>query len=254
MKKTLKIFAGLVIVLLALHGRADKLTIAVSTQGPDRYADNDLVVAGETYLLVYVRSTATGFDGVLTDGSLANPDGNVQALKLYADGTSKCPYTPITYDSADYAVNGTWVIVLLDTRKADGSVGGPVAGYSSMVASPSKKGASSTSMNSLSGGNVVVGEMPFLPAGVTLQKPVIASMQQGGAAVTLGIKDFSYNVNYEVQTTTDLQAGDWVPAKAGLARRLAATAQNVQNGELKEDVPVSADDATRFFRVVVPGK
>jgi len=146
------------------------------------------------------------------------------------------------------------MIVLLDTRKADGTVGGPVAGYSSMVASPSKKGASSTSMNSLSGAGVVVGEMPVLPAGVTLQKPVIASIQQGATAVKLGIKDFSYNVNYEVQTTTDLLAGPWVPAKAGVAARLVASAQNVQDGELKEEVPVAAEDAARFFRVVVPGK
>jgi len=252
MKKLLATLAGLMTVLLAFHANADSLTIAVSTKGPDLYADDTPVLVGEQYLLVYVNADDS-FDGVRTDGSLVNAANKI-ALSIKAEEGSKCPYTPITYDSADYAANGTWVIVLLDTRKADGTVGGLVAGHSAKLPGTSKTGAASTSLNSLNGAWTTTAEKPVLPAGVALQKPVITAIAQGGESVTLSIQDFSYDVNYEVQTATTLSPSAWTPAKAGVAARLHATTANVENGKLKETVPVTAGDAVRFFRVVAPGK
>lgn len=254
MKKSLTIFAGLVLVLLTLEVRAVTTTIAVSTKGPDLYADNTTpVLVGETYLLVYLKA-GSGLQGVLTDSSMENTDNNIIVAKLYAEQGSKCPYSPIVYDSAAYPTDGTWVLVLLDTRKADGSVGGLVAGYTAATLANSKKNANDMSMNSLNGTVVAVGEKPAIPAGTISASPVISAIKPGGTAVTLSIKDFAYNVNYEVQTSTELGASAWVPAKAGVASRLVASALNVQNGELKEDVPVVAGDTARFYRVIAPSK
>jgi hypothetical protein len=254
MKKTMTSLIALAMTMTVLQLRADTLTLAVSTDGPDLYADDTPVLVGESYLVVYVKSGAI-FSGVQSDGALVNPVDNIAVLTLQAIAGSRCPYTPISYSSADYDANGTWMLVLLDTRKADGSVGGLVAGYSATDISPAKK-ASSTSLNSLSGkSGVVAGEISLLPPGVVAgNKPVIASMEQGAASVKLGIAEFSQNVNYEVQTTTDLASGNWVPAKAGVASRLAAVPANIQNGLLKEEIPVAEGEGSRFFRVVVPTK
>lgn len=254
MKKTLAFLIGLSLTMSVFAGSSDsleQLSLTISTQGPDLYADGTPVLVGETYLLVYLPKDQT-FGGVLTDGSLADPAHNTLVTTAKAVEGSKCEYKPIQYPATLFPSDGTFVIVLLDTRKADGTVGGLVAGHS-VAQTPTK--ASGMSLNALNGGGgaaVTAAILPTLPAGTPT--PVITSIAQAGETVSLSIKEFSYGVNYEVQAVTNLGTSAWAPAKSGIASRLKATTSNVQGDELKTDVTVPQNDTVRFFRVIIPSK
>lgn len=251
MKKSVAIFAGAIAILLTLNSWASlvgsKGTLTVSTTGPDKYSDGTSVVAGETYLLVYVGNGSV-FGGVQPDGTVS--DGSRVAATFSADANSSCPYTPVTFSTVDYPEGGSWVLVLLDTRKADGTVGGPVAAFSALEVAP-KATASTMSVKGVSGDvALTAGTGALLPDGV--KSPVIASVQAADSNVKLGIKNFDSNVNYEVQSSASLNGG-WTPVKSGVAGRLQANAQNVVGDELKTEVPVVENEKARFYRVVVPG-
>ena len=127
MKKTLSLISGLLVAATMFGAEVkDQLTLAMSTPGPDTYADGSPVLVGETYLLVYVKQGAV-FGGVQTDGSLVDPLNNVIVTRGQAVEGAKCGYKAIQYPAATYPEGGSWVIVLLDTRKADGAVGGLIA-------------------------------------------------------------------------------------------------------------------------------
>jgi hypothetical protein len=250
MKKSVAIFAGVTAVMLVLQSWASNPgvtgTFTVHTAGPDKYADGTTVLAGETYLLVYVAAGSV-FGGVYQNGAVS--DGSVVAASFKADKNSSCPYSPVVYPTDKYPEGGKWALVLLDTRKADGTVGGPVAAFSEFefapqgtVAKNSVKGiagqqATANAVNLLSGDSVT---------------PVIASVKVEESNVKLGIKNFQEGVNYEVVTATSLN-GEWTAVKEGVAGRLQANAQNVVGDELKTEVPVAENEKARFYRVVVPG-
>ena len=135
MKKALLVFSGLLVATTMFGAEVkDQRTLAMSTPGPDTYADGTPVLVGETYLLVYVKQGQV-FGGVYTDGSLVDPDNNVIATTGQAVEGAKCGYKAIQYSAATYPEGGAWVIVLLDTRKADGAIGGLVAAQGASAAS-----------------------------------------------------------------------------------------------------------------------
>lgn len=256
MKKTLSTLIGLLLAVSVFGGGSDSLshlTISIATEGPDLYADSTPVLVGEKYLLVYVAQGQT-FKGVLTDGSLVDPVNNAIAITGTAVEGSKCGYETLTYSASLYPAAGTFVIVLLDTRKADGSVGGLVAGHSAALSATSTKadGLNLSALNGGAGSGIGATVQPSVLD--TVPTPVIASLAQGDGKVSLGIKDFAYGVNYEVQATTNLNTQAWSTAvSGGTASRLAASSANVESGVLKTpDIAVPAGDAVRFFRVIIP--
>jgi len=247
MKKTLSLISGLLMAATMFGAEAqDQLTLAMSTPGPDTYADGTPVLAGETYLLVYVKQGAV-FGGVCTDGSLVDPVNNVIATTARAVEGAKCGYKAIQYPAATYPEGGSWVIVVLDTRKADGAVGGLIAAQG---ASAANGAASALSLGAAGGaaasGLSAAGPAPS-PAGTP--QPEIAAVQAGNGRVNLRIKNFSDKALYQVQSATSLNGG-WQT----VASRVQATAQTVVQGEsgteLPADVDVPAGDTVRFFKVI----
>ena len=256
MNKTLSIVSGLLLGASAFTAGAAQLTLTLSTPGPDFYADGQQVQVGETYLLVYVKAGAV-FQGLYSDGTLVDPVNNLVATKGAAVSGAKCGLKAIQYPSELYPTGGKWVVVLLDTRTAAGAVGGLVAGHGASAATAASKDA--TRLGELSGSQgggapgLTASALSLTPAGTPA--PVITAVEPNGETVQVRFKNISSKALYEVQSTTDLASGKWLPA-AGCTR-LQATAQTVQGegaaAELPAAVPVPANDNVRFFRVIVPG-
>lgn len=257
MKKTLSMISGLFLTasVFGADGLA-QLTLSMSTPGPDVYADGTQVLPGETYLLVYVKQGAV-FQGVMSDGTLADPANNLIVTKGMAVQGAKCGFKAIQYPADLYPAGGSWLIVLLDTRDASGSVGGLVAAQGASAAAAAASG-SSTALNAVSGTAVQEGGVSGLTAAAPSRAPadtpapVIAAVQPQGSSVDVRIKNFTDKALYEVQSTTDLASGAWQSATGG-KQRVQASAQSVAAGELPVTVSVPANDSVRFFRVIVPG-
>ena len=247
MKKTLSLIGGLLVAATMFGAEVkDQLTLAMSTPGPDTYADGSPVLAGETYLLVYVKQGAV-FGGVQTDGSLVDPLNNVIVTSGQAVEGAKCGYKAIQYPAATYPEGGSWVIVVLDTRKSDGTLGGLVAaqgvsGANGAVSALSLGAAGGTTAAGLS----AAGPAPS-PAGTP--QPEIAAVQAGNGRVNLRIKNFSDKAVYQVQSATSLKGG-WQT----VASRVQATTQSIVQGEsgaeLRSDFSGPAADTVRFFKVI----
>ena len=251
MKKTLSMVSGLLLAASAFgQSGLSQLTLAISTPGPDSYADGTPVLVGERYLLVYVKQGAT-FQGLYMDGTLVDPENNKIATKAFAEEGSKCAYTPIQYPAELFPEGGSWVIVVLDTRMSDGAIGGLVAGLGAGVATGAAS-AGSTDLNAVNGGTAALSATaPTLALANTPAPEITAVQPKGDGSVGVRFKNFSDKALYNVQSVSDL-AGQWLP----VAKRVQATAQNVVQGEsgaeLETTVHVLPSDKVRFFKVIVP--
>ena len=84
MKKSISIMTVLLLGMSAFGAGLSQLTLSISTQGPDYYADGNAVQVGEKYLLVYVGEGAA-FAGIKSDGSLVDPAGKIVTLSTLGD-------------------------------------------------------------------------------------------------------------------------------------------------------------------------
>ena len=115
MKKTLMAgFFG----LLAAAAFAGKGNVVVTfyTTGPDKYADGQTVVDGETYALVWTPE-GSEFAGINADGTAVAPSKIALKAPVAKDG--KCPIVKFEIDEGYATANfpgGTWGVYLLDTR------------------------------------------------------------------------------------------------------------------------------------------
>ena len=255
MKKTISILTLLVLGISAMGAEAElsQLTLSISTQGPDYYADNTAVQVGEKYLLVYVGKEKT-FAGLNSDGTLVDTTDNKIVTEAVAVKGAKCGFKAIQYPPTLYPAGGTFIIVLLDTRDAGGAVGGLVAQIGTSEAEGAAAG-SSTALNSISV-PATNGDDPAMIASVTAKAPagtpapVITSVKGAGESVELKVGNMSAAAVYEVQSKTDLSSGSWEPVSG--ATRLQLTAQSV-GAEVPAILQVPQNDKVRFFRVVVNG-
>ena len=141
--KNLKTFALAALAALpcALFAGEANSILKFGTTGPDTYADGQTVVLdGECYALVWTKAGAA-FGGVKVDGTAVDADNNmvVGIFPIAKDG--KCPenYVEVEPSFAKKYGDGSFGLVLLDTRKSDGTVsvkdgkfdaeGGRVNGY-----------------------------------------------------------------------------------------------------------------------------
>ncbi len=253
MKKSISILTMLLLGMSAAAAGLSQLTLSISTQGPDYYADGTAVQTGEKYLLVYVSDGAV-FAGIQPDGTLVDPVGNKIVTESVAVEGSKCEFKAIQYPPSLYPAGGDFLIVLLDTRNAAGVVGGLVAQLGTSDASGAASG-DSTSLSSISLAATTASGAPALvasgiaaaPAGT--QKPVITSLKGAGDAVELKVGNVSAAAVYEVQSTTDLSSGAWAPVAGGARLQLSAGG----GAEVPVTLQVPQSDKVRFFRVIVPG-
>ena len=258
MKTTL--FASMLLLwgFSVLASSRSQLTLAITTQGPDYYADGEPVRLGETYLLVYVAS-GSSFGGILSDGTLADPINNRIATRAKAVTGSRCGFKAIQYPPELYPEGGRWQIVLLDTRDAAGEVGGLVA---SIAAAPVVAAASGEStalgeirVKAATDGAPTLQAETLARAPADTPRPAIAAMQAQDGRVGLRVRNVTNKALYEVQSTENLAGGEWQPAAGGARAQL--TAQNAIPGpdgvELPVEVDVPVGARVRFFRVIVPG-
>jgi len=256
MKQTLSILLGVALAATAFCGDSlPELTLTLSTQGPDLYADGSAVKTGETYLLVYVHAGATNA-GVRTDGTLVNSLDNEIATTGTAIDGSRCGFKAIQYPASLYPADGKWALVLLDTRDANDNVGGLVAGQSEVTAGINLRTAASyygpvgMDVPAQSGIGLKSAGKTAVSLGVPI--PVIASIVSKGNTVDIKIKDFSDKARYEVEDCTDLAAGIWTNRYAPTGgMRLQAKTLGITPGVGKElPATVTVDnDTVRFFRV-----
>ena len=127
MKKSV-ISAFAAIASAAAFAGMNNILVSFSTPGPDKYSDGTDVLDGECYALVWTPN-GSEFQGINANGIAAGDSKVVLAAPLAKD--KKCPKVLFEVDE-DYAnanyPNGTWSVVLLDTRvfKLDGETGKPV--------------------------------------------------------------------------------------------------------------------------------
>lgn len=127
MKKTL---CTMLVALAAVAASAaeDNVRITFQTPGPDRYQDGAPVLDGEFYALVWVADGAA-FKGFKADGALVAADGNALVAQGPAAEGGCLPLSKAEVTPAQAALwaNGSFKVVLLDTRDADGSLSAKVA-------------------------------------------------------------------------------------------------------------------------------
>jgi hypothetical protein len=250
MKQTLSILLGVALAATAFGDSLKQLTMTVSTDGPDLYADGSQVLPGETYLLVYVDEGKT-FDGVLADKRLVNTTNNYIALECPADAAGgRCGFQAVMYDAAQYGPKGEWALVLLDTRNANG-VGGLVVNQSVVT-----KGVNLNAVENTMGPEAMDVSGSVLTASVVSKvakdtpTPVIASLDPKGEQATIRIKEISAGAPYDVETTADLASNSWTVPAGG--KSVQVLTHGVAGGSELE-ATVETDGNAKFFRVVIPG-
>lgn len=253
MKKPLTILFGLALAISVSAADLPQLTLQIKTQGPDCYADGQPVVAGETYLLVYVKQNTT-FQGLRADGTLVDPVNNqivTTSSATVGEQGSYCAPRQIQYDVADYPANGKWLVVLLDTRKDDGTVGGLIFGFGTNGQATATAGTgivpASAGKNASSSGaaGLTADKLPTVAPTAAAKKPVITALAREGDTVRVDLKDLDASAGYRLESSTDVASGKW---------QHAARLQNSPQGEppARQSVAVPTDDAVRFFRVITP--
>ena len=247
----LAVVLGLSAVVKAAN---DDVFACCSTRGPDRYADGSPVADGESYALVYTKAGAV-FAGFQVDGGLVDSGASEVVLVLPMAKGGRCHPTlcvlPKTF--ATKRKTGTWELVLLDTRRANGEPAGvdadgclrrvnswghtasyvdfQVGGFSLQAAAPLVE-------SGTAGCEAVASQLSVLPAGLT--PPRITGMSLEGGVVKLKVAETRPYLTYDVKGSDRLDA---VPA-----RRVGERTDGVSAGEIE----IRADGtAARFFKVVV---
>lgn len=245
MKKLITMLSGVVLALAAFGSETlTQRSMTISTTGPDYYADGTPVRVGETYLLVYLKAGAT-FQGVRMDRTLVDSVSNTIAATAQAIAGSRCEFKAIQYPADLYPANGKWVIVLLDTRKADGVVGGLTAVYGASAAATAGD-VVNLSVAATSGGSPTLSAASPAAAPAGVGTPVITGIKPDGASAKITFTNVTDTAIYEVQVKPDLASGSWSPAAGG------KLLQGSGVSALSADVPAApADGSVRFFRVVI---
>ena len=112
------------VMTLTGFGAVNDTLLSVSTTGPDKYADGTTVLDGESYALVWTKTGAT-FAGFAADGTVTGTGREAVAFLPFGAG-GRCPTVVLQIAAADAAryADGAFALYLLDTRLANGKVGG----------------------------------------------------------------------------------------------------------------------------------
>ncbi len=217
-------------------------TVDFATTGPDTYADGTPVADGETYYLLFVPAGST---------FTIDNTGAVEGARIVFQGKAKdgaCGRIVVELNSgADYS-NGTFRVVLLDTRNASGApVGDIVVAYgASETASALPSGA--PGMVRLAAAQQAAGSAIATRSGAailpTVVPPVITGLAVEGGVATLTAKADG-RVYYTVSVTENLSSGIWTP----VTNRTEAQTFAADGG----GVAIAVDPAKKaqFFKIEV---
>lgn len=176
MKKLIMMVAGAMATVFAFAAEQNDVRVTFWSKGPDQYKDGSTVVDGELYALVWTKAGAS-FAGFKADGSLVD-DANSQVVAAgpWAKGGRCKPILHLVAAAqASAFARGTYDLVFLDTRNADGTVSAPerdeegsvklsvVNGCTSVA---SATGAAEGSASMSAAGGIVIETASAVPTGV----------------------------------------------------------------------------------------
>lgn len=231
MKKTIAVLFAL--ISAAVFAGANDLLIMFSTPGPDKYADDTVVLDGESYALVW-----TGKDGT---------QKTVLSVPFAKDG--KC--SPVLFvvdenDAPQYA-GGTWGVYLLDSRDFDKDPTGKTLAALDASGKPSKVNVKASVADgianaggfesALAKGGIAAGAYDL--KGADVPAPQVTGIQIVGANVVVTVKNTVPFVGYTLHSGSDV-SNFAIPAGASAVKGDAVN-------EIKLVTPKK--DGAQFFKV-----
>jgi len=232
------------IVFLSFSGMAmseSAKLVTFSTVGPDRYADDSVVLDGEYYALVW-QNAKLGAVAFTASGEIANgADAAVlRVLPLAKDGC--CPKTVFAIDAdalPKLAGTGCLRLYLLDTRTFDASGAVCVNGTRAVQGSAPVTASVSVSFTNVTGQEDALAFVSSVLGG-DVPQPKITGIRVTPTAIELTVSSTVDTVNYVVSDG----AGNALSAKP-----LAGGA-----GEIKLTIPRDAAQSQGFFKIVRAGE
>ena len=255
MKKFVMMVVGAMAAMSVFSAAQNDLRVTFWSQGPDQYKDGKTVVDGEMYALVWTKA-GSSFAGFSADGSLVDAGASqVVAVGPWAVG-GKCKPIIHFIDAAkasDYA-GGTFALVCLDTRNADGTVSAPVRDANglaqltvvngSTTVAAATTGADGLASSMGSKGGVIIDTASPLPEGVP--QPEITGIEMvkvnGEQMMKLKVKNTVPYLRYKGEKV-ELDAEAVKDSSAGSAANGAMTPDK------EVEVLVPANGKRGFFKV-----
>ncbi len=241
------VFAG------GLSTGEDALILTFKTQGPDRYADGQIVKDGEFYALVWIAKPAVGV-AIDVDGKAVGLDqaGNkvesqtrVLCTTKSKDGAFERVYQ--IANPSDY-VDGTFSLVLLDTRDAQGnpsasssfSEDGRVNGYVVVgeCSTPVVSGLAGVQGTKTATDPQIAAIASLIPENI--ENPRITGIDVRNGKVFLTVTGTSAKLDYGVAAASTPE---------GLVNAQPDKGAKAGNGEITLEVEIPAGQQGQFFKV-----
>lgn len=246
------VFAG------GLSTGEDALILTFKTQGPDRYADGQIVKDGEFYALVWIAKPAVGV-AIDVDGKAVGLDqaGNkvesqtrVLCTTKSKDGAFERVYQ--IANPSDY-VDGTFSLVLLDTRDAQGnpsasssfSEDGRVNGYVVVgeCSTPVVSGLAGVQGTKTATDPQIAAIASLLPENIKNLNLSISGIDVRNGKVFLTVTGTSAKLDYGVAASSTPEGLENAQTDKG------AKAENGENDVITLEVEIPAGQQGQFFKV-----
>ena len=240
--------------LTLLAGAQNDMRLLFETQGIDTYkGGTQRVLDGEFYALVWTPAGAA-FAGFNADGTLTGAADELVAAVPFAKG-GRLPLTVKQIPAArvSHYAQGTFTVVSLDTRKADGTLSTPrrdaegrpvpsaVNGWQAADASTAGDAALRSALNVTTG--IRLETASAVPADAP--QPVITDVRKVGDYFILKVKGTAAYLRYNI-------AGGETPDAIGGAGAAEAPADGAASEDDEIELKVAVDPAapSGFFKVI----
>ena len=246
----------------AANAAVDDVRLTFCTKGPDTYKDGTTVKDGEFYALVWVAKDAA-FQGFNADGTLVAKETNelVAAVPFAENGhLAFCKKQIAASEMAHYA-GGTFELVMLDTRNADGTVSAAkradgtgawelaaVNGYQPVASMTPQAAALSTALDIDS--PIKIAFTSAIPADAP--KPVVTgmTMREGanGREMVIKVKGTAAYLRYAA-SSVKLGGTRSVASEDGTDAVASASVNGASDPDEEIEIVVPATDESGFFSV-----
>ena len=258
MKKAICSMVLALAAAFAASAAVNDVRLTFYTKGPDAYKDGTTVRDGEFYALVWVAKDAA-FQGFNADGTLVAKEGNelIAAVPFAENGhLAFCAKLVAAADMARYE-GGTFELVMLDTRNADGTVSAAkrvgdtgawelaaVNGYQPIASVTPQAAALSTALNIAS--PIRISLTSEIPEGTP--QPVITGMTRregaNGREMVIRVKGTAAYLRY---TAAAVGLGGTAGAPSRQDEGTAANGAADPDAEIEIVIPATGDSG--FFKV-----
>ena len=268
MKKAICSMVLALAAAFAASAAVNDVRLTFYTKGPDTYKDGTTVRDGEFYALVWVAKDAA-FQGFNADGTLVAKEGNelIAAVPFAENGhLAFCAKLIAAADMARYE-GGTFELVMLDTRNADGTVSAAkrvgetgawelaaVNGYQPIASVTPQAAALSTALNIAS--PIRIGFTSEIPEGTP--QPVITgmTMREGpnGREMVIRVKGTAAYLRYtaaavELGGTAENGEAESLPLNKNYTTASPAASNGAADPDDEIEIVVPATGKRGFFCV-----